>query len=256
MFRRILNSLKSNLVAGVIVIVPTGLSVWVVYFLWKSVDDPLRSLLKEYIADWRGFDTPGLGLLVVIGLIFLIGLLARTFIGGLLVRLGEVILEHIPVVRALYVGSKQVLSALLGGSEIGFRDVVLVEYPKKNSYVIGFVSSRGKGELSTVNREPILNVFIPTTPNPTSGFLLLVPESRVKRLNMAVEDAVKFIISSGIVADDREYEAPTFFETPTTKMPIEPVPEGLHPEIRRAIDALKKGFQDERTDDEEEDDEN
>lgn len=240
MLKSVIASLRSNLVAGIVVTIPVALSVWVVFAFHRLVDKPLRASLADVFGEKYFLEVPGVGIVFVLAVIFLVGFITRTFIGGLFVRIGEWIFGHIPVVRTLYLGSKQLLSALLGGSEVSFREVVLVEYPKKHSYVLGFVSSRGKGQLATINMEPILNVFIPTTPNPTSGYLVLIPESRVKRLDMSVEDAVKFIISSGIVANERESEMPTLFETPTTKVPLEQPPEGVHPDIQRLTDLIEK----------------
>lgn len=240
MLRRILASLRANLVAGIVVIIPAALSIWAVYALVSLIDSPLRGMLRNRFGELPVFAAPGVGIVVVLIFIFLVGLLARTFVGRVFLPLGEWFFSRIPVVRTLYLGSKQMLSALLGDGEVGFREVVLVEYPKKNSYVIGFVASRGKGELATVNMEPILNVFVPTAPNPISGMVLLVPESRVKRLHMSIEDAVKFVISSGIVADEQHGGIPMLFETPTSKVTIAEPPEGVHPDIKRITDLIRK----------------
>ncbi|MBN1809145.1 MAG: DUF502 domain-containing protein [Planctomycetes bacterium] len=281
MWNRIYGSIKRNLAAGLVVIIPIVLTAWVVYAVYVAVDAPLRAIFEDpgdetgaipAIArflkvaaggrDLSFMAKPGVGIVLVFTLLFMIGFLARTLVGKFFVGMGDTVLGHIPFVKTLYVSTKQLLSALLGGSESPFREVVLVEYPKKNSYVLGFLASKGKGELAVINAEPVLNIFIPTTPNPTSGYLVLVPESRVKKLNMSVENAVKFIISSGIVADPTAKE-PTVFETPTTKFSLPDNAPRVHPDIKELTEAIemdakrlaaKKDVEDKKQQDREDDD--
>ena len=114
-------------------------------------------------------------------------------------KVGERILDNTPVVRSIYGAIKQIMETVMSTNSESFRDVVLVEYPKKGIWVIGFVTGETKGEVQTLNEEILINVFIPTTPNPTSGFLLFVPKKDLIYMKMKVEDAVKMVISGGIV---------------------------------------------------------
>jgi uncharacterized membrane protein len=258
MFAYLYSSLKKNLAAGIVVIIPIVFTFWILSVFLKMIDEPLRALFVEPSPDKHGmlpsiarflhedvYDLsflakPGVGVAIALIVLFVIGFIARTLVGHFFLDIGDRILGRIPIVRTLYTATKQLLSALLGTGESSFREVVLVEYPKKNSYCVGFLASRGKGELSTINGERILNCFVPTTPNPTSGFLLLVPESRVKRLKMSIEDAVKFVISNGIAAPDKNQQVPTTFETPTTIISLEEALGKNNPVVHKVTDAVKK----------------
>jgi len=121
-------------------------------------------------------------------------------VGGKFVALGEAILRRVPLVRNIYTGTKQILEAILSGSERHFSEVVLLEYPRRGIYSIGFVTSPARGEVQAHMTGETVNVFLPTTPNPTSGYLLVIPRGDLTTLDMSVEDAVKLIISGGIVA--------------------------------------------------------
>ena len=114
-------------------------------------------------------------------------------------RTGERVLDKMPVVRTIYSAIKQIMQTVMSTNSESFRDVVLVEYPRKGIWVIGFVTGETKGEVQTLNKETLINVFIPTTPNPTSGFLLFLPKKDLIYMKMKVEDAVKMVISGGIV---------------------------------------------------------
>jgi uncharacterized membrane protein len=209
----------ANVGAGILVFVPIPFTVWLVYVVWGWVDGSLRRLFLMPAPDESGIipavarflhrvfgdevailAKPGAGLLALILFIFVIGLLARTFLGRLFVRIGEAIVGRLPVIRTIYLGLKQILEAILSGGGRHFRDVVLFEYPRKGIYAVGFVTGTSRGEVQDRTPEETVNVFLPTTPNPTSGYLLLVPRAELTYLDMNVEDAVKLIISGGIVA--------------------------------------------------------
>ena len=128
-----------------------------------------------------------------------IGAIAAGFLGRCLIGLGERILNRMPVVRSIYGASKQILETVLSTQSDAFREVVLVEYPRKGLWVLGFVTGATKGEVKDMISEQTVNVFIPTTPNPTSGFLLFCPNKDITYLDMSVEDAVKLVVSGGIV---------------------------------------------------------
>ena len=132
-------------------------------------------------------------------IITFIGALTPGFLGRTLLKYGERVLDKMPVVRSVYGAIKQVMETVMSTSSDSFREVVLVEYPRKDIWVIGFVTGETKGEVQLLKKEKLINVFIPTTPNPTSGFLLFLPKKDLIYMNMKVEDAVKMVISGGIV---------------------------------------------------------
>ena len=142
---------------------------------------------------------PGAGLIIGLILITVIGAVAAGFLGRWLIGLGESILNRMPVVRTIYGASKQILETVISAQSDAFRDAVLVEYPRRGLWVIGFVTGGTKGEVAERMDGNMVNVFIPTTPNPTSGFLLFCPRNEVIYLDMSVEDAVKLVVSGGIV---------------------------------------------------------
>jgi len=216
--RAFAGALRRNVGAGLLVFVPIALTIWLVRVVWVWLDSPVRRVfrtpepgatgvfaalarLTQYLfGDALAFlDRPGVGLLVLFALIYLVGFLARTFVGGKFVALGEAILRRVPLVRNIYTGTKQILEAILSGSERHFSEVVLLEYPRRGIYSIGFVTSPARGEVQAHMTGETVNVFLPTTPNPTSGYLLVMPRGDLTILDMSVEDAVKLIISGGIV---------------------------------------------------------
>jgi len=217
----VLSALRKNIGAGLLVFVPVALTIWLVTVVWTWLDSPIRALFREPPPGATGLwaavaralvrvtaggitvlDRPGVGLFVLFAAIYVLGLLTRTFLGRGLVAIGEAIVRRLPLVRNIYTGTKQILAAVLAGGQGSFRDAVLFEYPRKGIYAIGFVTSASRGEIQDRTREDTVNVFLPTTPNPTSGFLLMVPRGDLTYLEMTVEDAVKLIISGGIVAPD------------------------------------------------------
>lgn len=222
LFRVLGGALRRNVGAGLLVFVPLALTVWLVRVVWAWLDSPIRRIFRQPVPDAPEatgvlaalarlvhdlfgdalvvLDRPGVGLLVLIALIYLVGFVARTFVGGKLVALGEAVLRRVPLVRSIYTGTKQILEAILSGSERHFNEVVLIEYPRRGIYAIGFVTSPARGEVQAHMSGETVNVFLPTTPNPTSGYLLVLPRSDLTVLDMSVEDAVKLIISGGIVA--------------------------------------------------------
>jgi uncharacterized membrane protein len=214
-------ALRRNIGAGLLVFVPLALTIWLVRVVWVWLDSPIRSVFTQPKPDATGvlaalarlirnifgdtltfLDRPGVGLLALVALIYIVGFLTRTFVGGKLVVLGEAILRRVPLVRSIYTGTKQILDAILTGSERHFDEVVLIEYPRRGLYAIGFVTSPARGEVQTHMTGETVNVFLPTTPNPTSGYLLVIPREDMTILDMSVEDAVKLIISGGIVAPE------------------------------------------------------
>ena len=151
------------------------------------------------------FSLPGLGLLLMLAFLTLVGMLTAGLAGRTLVRIGERLLSRMPIVRSVYGTLKQIFETVLAQKSRSFREVVLVEYPRRGLSAIGFVTGPTRGEIQARSQEEMVNVFLPTTPNPTSGFLLFVPKTDLIHLDMTIEEGMKMVISGGIVgpaADD------------------------------------------------------
>ena len=187
--------------AGILVTSPILITVYVTWLIITFIDAQVAGMLPESLDFTKKLphQIPGLGLIISIIVITFIGAITPGFIGRTLLRVGERILDNTPVVRSIYGAIKQIMETVMSTNSKSFREVVLVEYPRKGIWVIGFVTGETKGEVQTLNKEKLINVFIPTTPNPTSGFLLFVPKKDLIYMKMKVEDAVKMVISGGIV---------------------------------------------------------
>ena len=187
--------------AGILVTSPIIITVYVTWLIITFIDSQVMGMLPESLDFTKKLphQIPGLGLIISIVVITFIGAITPGFIGRTLLKVGERILDNTPVVRSIYGAIKQIMETVMSTNSESFRDVVLVEYPRKGIWVIGFVTGETKGEVQTLNEEILINVFIPTTPNPTSGFLLFVPKKDLIYMKMKVEDAVKMVISGGIV---------------------------------------------------------
>ncbi len=200
--RGLLAALRSSFLTGLVVIAPIGLTVWLFWTLTGWIDSwvmpliPMRWQPENYI----GINLRGVGVIVFLIFTVIIGWLAKGLIGRSLIRWGESLVDRMPVVRSVYNGLKQIAETVLSQSEAKFDRACLIEYPRKGLWGIGFVSGRAKGEIGRLDTEDeLMAVFLPTTPNPTSGFLLYVPKRDVVFLEMTVEDAAKLIISAGLV---------------------------------------------------------
>jgi uncharacterized membrane protein len=178
---------------------PIFVTGYVIAFLIRAMDAVLKYIPPKYLPEtYINIYIPGLGLILVVIIILIVGLLTKSIIGGKIVRLGEHIVDRIPIVRIIYTGVKQLLEAFFMQKKDAFKRVALLEYPRRGIYVIGFITGESKGEVQTKTNKKMINVFVPTTPNPTSGFYILIPEDELTILNMTVEDAFKLIISGGI----------------------------------------------------------
>ena len=189
---------------GILVTVPILITLYVTWIVITFIDIKVAGLLPEYLNFREAFpyQIPGLGLIIVIIFVTLIGALTPGLLGRTFLRFGERIVSKMPVVRSIYSAIKQIMETVMSTNSNSFREVVLVQYPRKGLWVIGFVTGSTKGEVKrTLSKDKnLINVFIPTTPNPTSGFLLFVPKKDLIYLDMSVEQAVKMVISGGIVA--------------------------------------------------------
>ena len=180
---------------------PLGLTGLLSWWFIDFVDEKITPLIPDRYnpETYLPFGIPGLGLLVLLMAVTLIGALTAGLIGRWLLQTGERVLNRMPVVRSIYSAIKQIFETVLAQQSNAFREAVLVEYPRRGIWAIGFITGTTKGEVQNLTEEETVNIFLPTTPNPTSGFLLFVPKSDVVPLGMSVEEAVKMVISGGIV---------------------------------------------------------
>ena len=187
--------------AGILVTSPILITAYVTWMIITFIDSQVAGLLPDSLDFTKQLphQIPGLGLIISIFTITIIGALTPGFIGRTLLKTGERVLDKMPVVRTIYGAIKQIMETVMSTNSESFREVVLVEYPRKNIWVIGFVTGETKGEVQSLNKSQLINIFIPTTPNPTSGFLLFIPKEDLVYMDMKVEDAVKMVISGGIV---------------------------------------------------------
>lgn len=199
--KRLKTSLRKYFFTGLLVIVPISVTGYAIWFLLKAMDAILRYVPARYLPEtYLHIHIPGLGLILVVFLVFAVGLLTRNFVGRKMVHLGEKIVDRIPLARIIYVGVKQLLEALFFQKTKAFEKAALMEYPRRGIYAICFITGESKGEVQCKTNKNMINVFVPTTPNPTSGFYILIPENELIILNMSVEDAFKLIVSGGIVS--------------------------------------------------------
>jgi uncharacterized membrane protein len=198
----LLTRLRAYFLTGVIVTAPIGITVFLVWQFISFLDDQVEKLLPaQYNPEtYLPFTLPGLGLLITLAFLTLVGMLTAGFAGRSLIRLGERLLSRMPVVRSVYGTLKQIFETVLAESSTSFREVVLVEYPRRGIGALGFVTGPTRGEIQDKADDELVNVFLPTTPNPTSGFLLFVPKRELIPLDMSIEEGMKMVISGGIVA--------------------------------------------------------
>ena len=204
-FGNLREALRRYFVAGILVFAPVGVTIWATAWIIRKLDDlllphVLRLLLPGVEAPPRLFLVGALFTLLVI---ILLGVVVRHLFGGELVRLWEQVLSRVPVARNIYGGVKQLFEAIFRSDPAHrFNRVVLVEYPRKGVYALAFTTGPARGAVQAATDSYMINCFLPTTPNPTSGFYLLVPESEIREVDLTVEEAFKLVMSAGLVAPD------------------------------------------------------
>ena len=197
--RSILARIRNYFIAGVVVLIPIGITVYLTIFI---VSISSKILPKEINPNhYLPYDIPGVEILISIFLITLIGWLSLSFIGKKLLNLFNNILKKIPILRTIYSAIGQ-MTETFTKTEKGKKNVVLVEYPRKGSWAVGFATKDNTGEITNKTKKNLINVFVPTTPNPTSGFLLMFPKEDVIYLDLTFEEASKFIVSAGTFNPD------------------------------------------------------
>lgn len=199
--RGFLTRLRNYFLTGLIITGPIGITIWLSVQIIGFVDGLVTRLLpaKYHPEAYLPFSVPGIGIVIILVLLTVIGFLTANFAGRALLRLGERIVARMPVIRSIYGALKQIFETVLAQSSTSFREVVLVEYPRRGLWALGFVTSSTRGEIQNITEDEVVNVFLPTTPNPTSGFLLFVPRRDLVTLAMPVEDGIKMVISGGLV---------------------------------------------------------
>ena len=193
--------IKRYFVTGLLIWVPLAITAWVLSLIAGIADQSLRLLPESmHPHNLLGFDVPGTGVVLTLLIILITGLLAANFIGQRLVSWWEKLLARIPVVNSIYNSVKQVSDTLFSSSGNAFRQALLVQYPRTGSWTIAFLTGAPGGDVVNHLKEDHVSVYVPTTPNPTSGFFLMLPRSEVIELDMDVDEALKYIISMGVVA--------------------------------------------------------
>ena len=227
---RFLSWLRKNFLTGIVVLAPILGTALLFGWIFLRITEFGYGLIPENIyQDYENFFTPLVGKIVLrlfvavvlITFVIFVGWFTGNFFGRKLVRLGEKILERIPFVGRMYAAIKQIVTTLLGRNRPIFDRVVLVEFPRKESYSIGFVTAESAGEIDQKTPEKLLHIFVPTTPNPTSGYLLMVPTKDVRVLDMSVEDGLKLVISGGTVIPEMAASAQLKPAAPEAETPRE-----------------------------------
>jgi len=217
---RLREHIRTYFIAGILVTGPTALTLYLAWSFVRTVDSAVSALLPvEYNpSTYLPFYVPGVGLVVLVIGLTLIGALTAGYLGRVLVRTSERLLARMPVVRGLYSATKQIFETVLSKQSTTFREVVLVEWPRRDMWTVAFVTVPPEGELKDVNPPDSIGVYVPTTPNPTSGYLIYVPRKDVRPLGMTVEEGIKLVVSGGIVAPpDRRKLAPSGGAQPDRK---------------------------------------
>ncbi|WP_309385330.1 DUF502 domain-containing protein [Cerasicoccus frondis] len=211
-----LRQLRNAFIAGLVIVAPLGVTIFVVNFMLTRIGSPASDAIFKFVSeDFKNL--PGIDLLLKIAAILIVllvitslGFLSRYFIGRIVINIGERIIEALPFINAVYKTVKQIVDTFSKQQKAVFQKVVLTEYPRKGVYVLGFLTSEAKGEVQHRTGAEVVNVFVPTTPNPTSGFLLMVPRDEIIPMDMSVADGMKLIVSGGAVSppfDHLESEA-------------------------------------------------
>lgn len=215
-------SLRNAFVTGLIILLPLGFTFIVVNFLLKTIGTPASRIFFFFLdpqlrqSPWVNPLLDIISTVVVIILITLIGFLSSYFLGRLIVNLSEKLFTKLPFIGSVYNTAKQIVDTFGKEKKAIFQKTVLFEFPRKGVYAIGFLTSTAKGEIQDSTHEDLVNVFMPTTPNPTSGFLLMIPKKDITELNMSTTEGMKLIISGGAVVPT-DYK-PLLTSTPSQKI--------------------------------------
>jgi uncharacterized membrane protein len=206
--------LRSYFVTGLLIWVPLAITFWVLSLIVGMMDQSLAWLPGRWQSEaLLGMRVPGLGVLLTLAVIFVTGFLATNFVGARMVLAWEALLQRIPIVRTIYSSVKQVSDTLFSSSGQAFRKAVLVQYPRTGSWTIAFQTGTPVQEVLSKVSPHMISVYVPTTPNPTSGFFLMMPRTDVIELSMSVDEALKYVISMGVVGPGAAPDAPEAAKT-------------------------------------------
>ena len=197
------SKIRTYFLTGIVVAAPITVTGWVAIWFIQSVD----SWFSPFAPDSFGslpFSIPGFGIISAFIILTLLGALTSNFFGNAVINYGERLVDRLPIIRNIYGALKQIFQTIASKSDNNFQRVVMLEYPRKDCWAIAFVTTEAKGEIKASHDKELLCVFLPTTPNPTSGFLLFVPKEEVIELDMSVESAAKLIISAGLVMPEKK----------------------------------------------------
>ena len=201
--------MRKYFITGLLILVPLVITLWVLSLIIGTMDQSLLLLPERWQPKTLlGFYVPGLGTILTLLTIFVVGLLAQNFIGNYVVAAWESVLRRIPVVNSIYSGVKQVSDTLFSPSGNAFRKALLVQYPREGSWTIAFMTGIPGGDVSNHLQGDYVSVYVPTTPNPTSGFFLMMPRADVIELDMSVDAALRYIVSMGVVAPEKTAALP------------------------------------------------
>ena len=203
MIKKFQRRIRNVFITGLLITLPIALTWFILQFLFKNLDSlspVFTNVLIRFGAPIpEGYRVPFLGLVVTLIIVLMVGWLTTNFFGKKIFKIGETIVEKIPFVRRIYKGSKQVVLSIAQADTSAFRKVVLLEFPRRGLLAIGFVTGESRGEVQELTQENMLNVFVPTMPNPTSGFLVFSPPEELIEVSMTIEEGIKYVVSGGIV---------------------------------------------------------
>ena len=194
-----LTYIKRNFIAGILVILPLLLTIYILVVLFQFTDSILGKFINTYLRRLIGFYIPGLGLIIFLIIIFLVGFLTTHFLGRKLYLILDKALRRFPLVRHVYPSVKQIIEFLFSYQRQAFKKAVLVEYPRRDVWSVGFITNEGLKEASDKTKQALLNIFIPSSPGPLTGFFILAPCQEVIFLDITIEDAIKLIVSGGLL---------------------------------------------------------
>lgn len=193
-----MNKIKTYIFAGLLVWLPIGLTLWLIHFIVLTIDEIVPKQIST--EQWLGIHIPGSGLLISLLILILTGIITKNMLGQRLLLVWEKIISSIPIVKSIYKSIKQVSDTLLSSKSNAFRKAVLIKFPHNNAYTIAFITGRPNAAIIN-NPDGIeyLNVYVPTTPNPTSGYFIMVPKADTQELQISVEQALRYVISMGTI---------------------------------------------------------
>jgi uncharacterized membrane protein len=206
--------IRTNVVTGILVLLPVVTTAYVFYKFFVMVDSALPSFVHALLPQFPERWVPGIGLILLLLLSYFVGLAAKNYVGKIIIDTGNALIARIPMLNKLYLGVQQILDAMVAQKKRAFERAVLVEYPKENSWCIAFVTADTSGEIPRKTGRELVSLFVPTTPNPTSGFLLFVPRDQVIDLEMSIETAIKLVMSAGMISAENINETDHLYALP------------------------------------------